>query len=143
MLWMKQLKITCKRLVITFRPETMEYELKFYYGKSTNEVVFLGKYPLADKNTYAHYLALITNRIIFSVWFNSFEGELIHRNVLIDGKTLCSEGETDNGKTKAIFIITMDAKNIKLLTDEEFKNQNKINELINQIAKEDLSRFFR
>jgi hypothetical protein len=121
----------------------MDYELRFYYGKNTNEVVFLGKYALADKYTYDHYLNLINNHIIFSVWFNHFAGEHIHRNVIVDGKSLCSEGETDNGKTQVIFIVTMDVNNIKLLTDAEFKNQNKINELINQIAKEDLSRFFR
>jgi len=121
----------------------MEYEIKFYYGENTNEVIFLGKYPLADKYTFDHYLDLINNHIVFSVWFNHFEGEHIHRNIIVDGKALCSEGDTDNGRTKAIFIITMDVNNIKLLTDAEFKNQIKINELINQIAKEDLSRFFR
>ena len=121
----------------------MEYELKFYYGKSTNEVVFLGNYPLADIKTYEHYLDLLKNQIIFSVWVNNFEGELIYRNVLVDKKTLYYESDTDYENTKSIFIITLDANNIKQFTNEEFNNQNKINEFVEKIAKEDLSRFFR
>jgi len=121
----------------------MEYELKFYYGENTNEVVYLGRYPLADQYTYDHYLNLINHKVVFSVWFNHYEGNLIHRNVIVDANTLCSEGEIDNGNTKVIFILTMNVNNIQLLTDEEYRNQNKINELINQISKEDVSRFFR
>ncbi|MFN6378233.1 MAG: hypothetical protein ACK4WD_03095 [Flavobacteriales bacterium] len=121
----------------------MNYELKFYYGENTNEVVFLGQYPLADKYTYDHYLSLINHKIPFSVWFNHYEGLFIHRNVVVDANTMCNEGEIDNGNTKVIFILSMDANNIQLLTDEEYRNQNKINELINQISKEDVSRFFR
>lgn len=121
----------------------MEYELKFYYGENTNEVVFLGRYPLADQHTYNHYLNLINNKVAFSVWFNHYDGNFVHRNVIVDAETLCSEGEIDNGKTRVIFILTMNADNIQLLTEEEYRNQNKINALINQISKEDVSRFFR
>lgn len=120
----------------------MDYELIFYYGEKVSEVIFLGKNHLADKYTYDHYLSLINNHIVFSVWFNNFaEDELIHGNVIVDGKSLCFEGETDSGKTTTLFIITMETNKIQLLTEEEFSNQAKINKLINQISKEDLSRF--
>jgi hypothetical protein len=121
----------------------MNYELKFYYGNSNNDVQFLGAYALADDYTYNHYLQLTSFKIEFSVWFNHYDNVFIHRNVIVDRNTICVEGTTDNGDTKAIYIISNDLSKIKFLTEEQFRNQNKINELINQIAKEDIRRFLK
>ena len=121
----------------------MNYELKFYYGSATNDVLFLGSYQLADEYTFNHYKQLIGFNIPFSIWFEHNDNILpYHRNVIVDNTALIADGITDNGLTTAFFIVAQDFSKLKFLTKEQFNDQNKINELINQLSRENLSRFF-
>ena len=80
----------------------MNYELKFYYGPNTEDTIFLGSYVLADETTYNHYLNLINARIPFNIWFELMGSEYMHRNVLVNHRTVTVPTITDDGKTKAI-----------------------------------------
>ena len=84
------------------------------------------------------------SKIRFNIWFDFLEGEFIHRNFEINEKTDFREGKivADNENTKAIFIITNDINDLLFLTDSEFKKQDRISELINQLSKEDLTKYF-
>ena len=120
----------------------MNYELKFYYGQSPSDVQYLGSYKLHDLATFDHYRKLILHRMPFSVWFEHFDIESWHKNAIVDHTALTAEGTTDNGSTTAYFIVINDPSKLKFLTHEEFQDQNKINELINQLSKENITRYF-
>lgn len=120
----------------------MNYELKFYFGPNTNEVQFLGSYKLADLHTFNHYKNLINSNVPFGIWFEHYDSEKFHRNFLVDNTALRAEGLIDNDETTVFFIVTSDPTKIKFLTKAEYNDQNKINELINQISKESIARFF-
>ncbi len=122
----------------------MNYELKFYFGNvNDNEVTFLGSYKLADEATFNHYKNLINSGIPFSIWFEHYDNEYCHRNFLVNHLTAKADGLTDDDKTTAYFFINSDIESLKFLTREQFKNEYKINELINQLSRENISRYFR
>ena len=127
----------------------MDYTIKCFYdpsgGRNYENLMYVGGYRLADETTYNHYLNLLTNRTPFNIGFESFdmtERAFVHHLInVIPGQMVWGDGE-NTANEKIILIVTPIRANISSISAEEYHDEAKINEMLERIGRQNLTRFF-
>lgn len=128
----------------------MKFSINCFYdasnGANFDEMIYLGNVGLVDKYTYDHYLSLLNGKIPFAISFEVFDfikGEFNYHNFNVDYKNTFF-AEAPNGSGDSIIILyTNERQNHSFLSQEEYNDTQKLNDLLKDLSKRDLSQYFK